>query len=180
MKLIKKLQTLFLKNRQIVIGILIILGLSSIIFYLDIFNLNFLNKEKIIDLKTDLLEKKEDLNLEEKENLSSEKTSNNNNLYKYLIGASCIVLFILIIYFNIDNNQPPSDKITMLHEILSKDKNFSEKDIMAPEMAQLNDHFFNPLEYEATKKIVLDITPKGRFVDEVLDLRKQLEELAKK
>lgn len=46
--------------------------MSSLILYLDPFDLNFFNKRDILDLKENL-EEKEDLNLEKKEDLNLEK-----------------------------------------------------------------------------------------------------------
>lgn len=181
MKLTKKLQILLQKNIKIIISIILIISLNYIIFYLDLFNLNFLNKQDIIDLKTELLEEKEDLNFEEKENLNPEKTQNNNNLYKYLIIASCIALLALIVYYNSGNTQPTTEDIPMFHEILRREnKNLSEEDILFHEMAELNGILFNPLEDEASKKLFFDMAPKESFVDEVDELRAQLVELAKK
>lgn len=163
MKLTKKLQILLQKNMKIIISIILIISLNYIIFYLDLFNLNFLNKQDIIDLKTELLEEKEDLNFEEKENLNPEKTQNNNNLYKYLIVASCLALLALIVYYNSGNTPPTTDDIPRFHE-----------------MAELSDILFNPLEDEASKKQFFDTAPKESFVDEVDELRAQLVELSKK
>lgn len=157
MQFIKQLQILLLKNIKIIISVLLIISLSSIIFYLDLFNLNFLNKQDIIDLKTELLEEKENLNIEETSNI--QEVSNNKNLYKYLIGASCILLFIIIVYYCGDNDQPYIDDKTL---------NQAFKDSISD------------LENPAIRKIILETTPKENFVDEVDELRKQLEELAKK
>ena len=65
--------------------LVITLSLSSLILYLDPFDLNFFNKRDILDLKENL-EEKEDLNLEKKE----EKT--NNNIYYYLLAAGVVVV----------------------------------------------------------------------------------------
>nr|AZL92992.1 hypothetical protein [Peronospora effusa]AZL93042.1 hypothetical protein [Peronospora effusa] len=113
MELIKKLQiklqTKLAENLKIITSILITLSLSSIILYLDPFDLNFFNKRDILDLKENL-EEKEDLNLEKKEDLNLEKKEEktNNNIYYYLLAASVVVVsgIFLYCYFNDGSNNP--------------------------------------------------------------------------
>lgn len=106
-KTIKKLQIILLKNIKIVISVLLSISLSSLICYLDFYDLNFFNKKEIMDLKTELLElkeelnfeEKEDLNFKEKENLSLEENNKKDYIYKYIIGGVFLIIGGLFLYY---------------------------------------------------------------------------------
>ena len=111
MQLAKKLQKIVVQNIKIIIGIFIIIILSLIIFYVDIFDLDLFNKKYIANLETELLELKEEIN--------SEKISKNNHNMYYLIGGTILLIggLLYFYYFNGGDNDFMNNSSNILNQL---------------------------------------------------------------
>lgn len=100
MQLAKELQKIVVQNIKIIIGVCIIIILSLIIFYVDIFDLDLFNKKYIKDLETELLELKQEIKQELKEELKQELTlEKNNDILYYVIGGCIIIIMGICIFY---------------------------------------------------------------------------------
>lgn len=97
-----------IQNIKIIILIFLILILSYITFYIDLFNIDLFNLKYINKLETELLELKTELKkidiVEDKNQIEIIENDNKLNYYYFFGGLILITSVILLFYFNNNDN----------------------------------------------------------------------------